>query len=168
MEIICHKKYFMKKIDLESIYVPTDDFFKFAYEFSKNFELLSVGTYKSDNDQYQIEYSKNIDDIHSVDAILRIGVKTGIINISKSRLLRDKIKPFGVLFLIIWGNVYFNVKNRIVADEISIRYLESLNFPMTDVFKALQKMLTNSEDKTRLRVATNTILEIKDKRYGNK
>lgn len=169
MEIICLKK--MKELNKE-VYIPTDDFYKFALEFSKDFELLSVGTYRSDDEKYEIDYSKVINDIHTSDGILRIGANTGIINISKSRIIKDKITSFGVLFLIIWGNVYFNVKNRIESDDITLRFLASKGFPMKDIFnvfnKTIFKKINNAEDLKRTKIVSEILLDIeKTKENGN-
>lgn len=152
--------------DISKVYIPSDDLFVFAEEFSKKFKELSVGSYRSDDERYNIEYSEIINDIYNSDGILRIETNKGIINISKSRIEREGITSFGVLFLIIWGDVYFNVKKRVIADVITIRYLEKLKYPMTDIFKTL-KILLNGNDheaKLRLHVLTKNILEIKKKR----
>jgi len=157
----------MKQTNKE-VYIPTDDFYKFALEFSKDFELLSVGTYRSDDERYIIEYSEIINDIHTNDGIIRIGTKTGIINISKSRIKRDNVTSFGVLFLIIWGNVYFNVKNRIESDDIALRFLASKGFPMKDIFnlynKTIFSKINNAEDFKRMKIISEILLDIEKTR----
>lgn len=153
----------MKEVSKET-YIQTDDFYKFALEFSKNFELLSEGIYRSDDEKYVIEYSKIIDDIHTKDGIFRIGTNTGNINISKSRIKKDGISSFGVLFIIIWGNVYFNTQDRIKSDDIAIRYMLSKGSPIKDILHVFRKMFRNPspEADKRMKKISNVLENIKN------
>lgn len=158
----------MKEPDKE-IYIPTDDFYKFALEFSKDFELLSEGIYRSDNERYVIEYSKIIDDLHTKDGVFRIGTKTGNINISKSRIKRDGISSFGVLFIIIWANIYFNTQDRIKSDDISIRYVLSKGYPIKDILHVFKKCFRNPSPEAvkRMKKISNVLENIKNNNNGN-
>jgi hypothetical protein len=153
----------MKQTNKE-VYIPTDDFYKFALEFSKDFELLSEGVYRSDDERYIIEYSEIINDIHTKDGIFRVGTNTGNINISKSRVKRDGISSFGVLFIIIWANVYFNTQDRIKSDDISIRYMLSKGSPIKDILHVFKKMFRNpsTEAVKRMKKISNYIENYKN------
>jgi len=87
---------------------------KFAEEFSCKFDKLSSGTFTSDEMNISIDYYNKIfqDRIKiKLPLIARVNNETGVMEISKSKLLEHKATPDYVFYMIV--NLYSTYKTNL-------------------------------------------------------
>lgn len=115
-------------IGLRSI---NDDFLKFAREFSRKFDSLSPAIYTSACGNYKIKYSEKItsqsllanftdseaDGEIEVFTCSRVGEKSGIIELSRSKLIKTN-REF-VLYNLFWCYHQFKNKNLFTSDKMA-------------------------------------------------
>jgi hypothetical protein len=96
----------------------SQNFYKFAVEFSENASILSAGDmkphiYRSDDNKFTIDYYNNIVDKKSNKRLTtpaRIGHSTGIIEVSKNKFLQYTIPMRLIILLHEFAHKYLNPK----------------------------------------------------------
>lgn len=122
---------------------PSDDLLQTADYFSKNWKTLSFGTYDSDDGKYRIEYIEVIIDEKTNELIntsIRIGHTSGIIQISKSELIKLEITQNYIFFLILWCVVQRKTNNLIESDILTLEYYVSTGRPVKDIILGYANM----------------------------
>jgi len=88
---------------------PSAELLDFAKEFSSNYKKLKAGNYNSAGGKYTVEYMNKIKDKDTgriIRTVARVSNKTGIIELDRTWLLKQKnVTSNYVFYLIIWHAV---------------------------------------------------------------
>ncbi len=100
---------------------PDKELLNFATWFSENYKKLPVGEYHSK--KYRISYLNKIKEtIYETESIAKIHNETGVMKFNKKNCKSKHITPDCIFFLILWLNAMRLVKNRLIADFMTLEY----------------------------------------------
>lgn len=111
--------------DFKLQFSPSEELVSFAKCFSDNWENLSCGQYKSDNGRYTIRYKEKLLDQKTNEELntnVRVSNDSGIIDISKKRIIELNTNKDYLFFIIIWCIAQRTLKNHTEADIQTIQY----------------------------------------------
>lgn len=111
--------------DLNFKFIPEQELFDFAKQFSENYRTLTVGEYFSNDRKYQIKYLERIIDKNSgrkLNTGARISHTTGIIEIDKLIFESEQYTSDYLFFIILWCVVEKMKRNPRLSDKITVEY----------------------------------------------
>lgn len=116
-----------------------------ATYFSDNYQKLSVGTYKSDNKKYQINYVENLQrsDTDTTPSLARIARSTHIIDLNKTMFSNKQFTSDYVFFIILWLQLVVRNKNKLLSDKLTTEYYLTTNRSTKNLLKAQVQSLSN-------------------------
>lgn len=139
--------------DFQINFTPTKELIRFADKFSANWKNLSVGDYYSENKKYSIVYSEKITEKNGEEpnTNARIGHVSGVIEISKSKLIEQETNENFLFFIILWCIVQSETHNLIESDRLVMEYYKTTDRPVIDVIKGFAKLFQKALNETNLK-----------------
>lgn len=142
--------------DLEYKFNPSQELLDFADYFSNNFKTLSASvikdkkeypsTYRSNDGNYLIDYFYKIRDTKTnkvVNTNIRVSHNTGIIQISKSKIISQECTPEYIFYIILWCIVEREVNDIVKADRITFEYYLTTGKSIKNLLTSYIKSLDN-------------------------
>lgn len=142
------------------IFTPDKELITFANEFSKNYKKVKAGIYASESETYIIWYKDKLvrkdtlidGEFIELDTPVRISNKKQIIEISRSKILRNnKYNTDFIFFLIIWSIAIVEIPTHDYqdADAATIRYYLTTKKSRKNILKGYLEMFRFSTARER-------------------
>lgn len=134
----------MKKSKLELIFKPSKELIEFADYFSNNYKKLNIGEYSSRNNNYEISY---LSEIEETPTVFRTHRESGLIQIDKRTLKKNKFTNNFVFYMIIWCAIikeipsFLNNHSYELCDLIAINYYKKTGRPTNSIIKGYELLL---------------------------
>lgn len=151
------------------IFKPTKELIEFADFFSTNWKSLSVGTYKSKKDKYTIKLDDKLFNSHTKvqsNTDSRVNSYTGLIEISKSKMIELDATNHYVFYSIIWCVIQHKTKSIAESDMTAIKYYMERAYPLRDIMVGLPRLFVGAasqENINRLRRISEYVKEFEKK-----
>lgn len=96
----------INKTDYISKLSNNSELLNFAKHFSNTYTTLSTGTYHSENNKYQIEFTEKFIDLITP---VRVGNSSGKIEIARNIIMNEEYTPDFIFYMIIWSVIKFDL-----------------------------------------------------------